>query len=153
MSGDSSKSAFKVQVKVGGVNIIQHQHQHTLNGKDGKDGKKIPPLQDYFVVSEQQWIWGTQVGKDTARQFRVFGRRRERYVPFSLPFTMTLSSVSIRDFFARPDSMIPTLPLQNPNRLLTSATCQTLPSTSTPQEQPRQRSRDPNHFTPPRARQ
>ncbi|KAA8632472.1 hypothetical protein SMACR_03056 [Sordaria macrospora] len=78
MSGDSSKSAFKVLVKVGGVNIIQHQHQHTLNGKDGKDGKKIPPLQDYFVVSEQQWIWGTQVGKDTARQFRVFGRRRER---------------------------------------------------------------------------
>ncbi|KAK3399916.1 hypothetical protein B0T20DRAFT_452066 [Sordaria brevicollis] len=69
---DCPKSAFKVQVKVGGVNIIQHQH----TTKDG--GKKQP--QDYFVVSEQEWIWGTQVDKDTARQFRVFGRKRERQV-------------------------------------------------------------------------
>lgn len=74
MSGTtSSESAFKAKVSVGGVNVIQHT---TTDGKD-----TLP--QDYFVVSEQEWIWGTQVGKDTARQFRVFGRHRERYVSSS----------------------------------------------------------------------
>lgn len=66
MIGDSKESAFKVKVKVGGVNVLQHTTQ----------GKKS---QDYFVVSEQKWVWGKQIGKKTARQFRVFGREREKY--------------------------------------------------------------------------
>ncbi|KAK1780210.1 hypothetical protein QBC45DRAFT_391699 [Copromyces sp. CBS 386.78] len=63
--GDCKESAFKVKVRIGGVNVLQH----TTHGKKS---------QDYFVVSEQKWIWGKQVGKDTARQFRVFRRERER---------------------------------------------------------------------------
>lgn len=68
MTGDCKDSAFKVKVRVGGVNVLQH----TINGERS---------QDYFVVSEQKWVWGTQVGKDTARQFRVFRHGREKYVP------------------------------------------------------------------------
>ncbi|EAA33185.2 hypothetical protein GE21DRAFT_5510 [Neurospora crassa] len=63
--GDCKESAFKVKVRVGGVNVLQH----TTFGRKS---------QDYFVVSEQKWIWGKQVGKDTARQFRVLRRGRER---------------------------------------------------------------------------
>lgn len=73
MVGDCKESAFKVKVWVGGVNVLQH----TTHGRK---------IQDYFVVSEQKWVWGKQVGKDTARQFRVFRRGRERYV--SLPVTL-----------------------------------------------------------------
>ncbi|KAJ4362751.1 hypothetical protein N0V85_009344, partial [Neurospora sp. IMI 360204] len=62
--GHCKESAFKVKVRIGGVNVLQHITH----------GKKS---QDYFVVSEQKWIWGKQVGKDTARQFRVFRRGRE----------------------------------------------------------------------------
>ncbi|KAK3502431.1 hypothetical protein B0T13DRAFT_169641 [Neurospora crassa] len=65
MVGDCNESAFKVKVRVGGVNVLQHTTQ----------GKKS---QNYFVVCEQKWIWGKQVGKDTARQFRVFRHERER---------------------------------------------------------------------------
>ncbi|KAK3956626.1 hypothetical protein QBC32DRAFT_330513 [Pseudoneurospora amorphoporcata] len=65
MVGDCKESAFKVKVWIGGVNVLQH----TTHGKKS---------QDYFVVSEQKWIWGKQVGKDTARQFRVFRRERGR---------------------------------------------------------------------------
>ncbi|KAK3399915.1 hypothetical protein B0T20DRAFT_350909 [Sordaria brevicollis] len=65
MTGDSKESAFKVKVWIGGVNVLQH----TTHGKN---------TQDYFVVSEQKWVWGKQVGKDTARQFRVFRSGRER---------------------------------------------------------------------------
>ncbi|KAK3487490.1 uncharacterized protein B0T23DRAFT_398204 [Neurospora hispaniola] len=65
MVGDCNESAFKVKIRVGGVNVLQH----TTHGRKS---------QDYFVVSEQKWVWGKQVGKDTARQFRVFRRERER---------------------------------------------------------------------------
>lgn len=65
MTGDTKESAFKVKVWIGGVNVLQH----TTHGKK---------TQDYFVVSEQKWVWGKQVGKDTARQFRVFRRGREK---------------------------------------------------------------------------
>ena len=73
--GDSAESAFKVKVRVGGVNVLQH----TTHGKKS---------QDYFVVSEQKWVWGKQVDEKTARQFRVFGREKEKYV--LLPFRVIL---------------------------------------------------------------
>ncbi|EGZ72943.1 hypothetical protein NEUTE2DRAFT_106919 [Neurospora tetrasperma FGSC 2509] len=65
MIGDCNESAFKVKVRVGGVNVLQH----TTHGRKS---------QDYFVVSGQEWVWGKQVCWNTARQFRVFPRGREK---------------------------------------------------------------------------
>lgn len=77
MVGNSKESAFKVKVRVGGVNVLQH----TTHGEKS---------QDYFVISEQKWVWGKQVSKDTARQFRVFRRGRERYLYVPLPVTLRI---------------------------------------------------------------
>ncbi|KAK3956627.1 hypothetical protein QBC32DRAFT_109269 [Pseudoneurospora amorphoporcata] len=65
-SSPDMESAFKVKVRIGGVNVLQHT---TTDGKQQS--------QDYFVVSEQKWVWGKQVDETTARQFRVFGHSRK----------------------------------------------------------------------------
>lgn len=78
------ESAFKVKVWIGGVNVLQH----TTN-----DGKR--QIQDYFVFSEQRWIWGKQVDETTARQFRVFGHSKASYVriiTLTFPYHPSLSS-------------------------------------------------------------
>lgn len=86
MVGDCKESAFKVKVWIGGVNVLQH----TMHGKKS---------QDYFVVSEQKWVWGKQVGKDTARQFRVFSSGKEKYVASPVSYPLDQSSQLTRDLF------------------------------------------------------